>query len=71
MIIASAAFFVLVIGLVFWHERRRWKTYSTAREQVETESAKLLEHATVSYQKKFGRAPSVLDEVTPAVTAKR
>lgn len=72
-LVASAVFFVLVIALVFWRERRRWKKYSAAREVLDAEVPKLLDHATARYQQKYGRAPSVLEDLPPqlAQAAKR
>lgn len=68
-LIASAVFFIVMIGLVFWRERRRWKKFNVRQQAIEAEIPKLMQHATERYQAKYGRAPSVLEDLPPQLVA--
>lgn len=64
-LVASALFFVLVLMVVLWRERRRWKSYSAAREKMEAEVPKLVQTVSRRYEQKYGREPSALQGMLP------
>lgn len=70
-LIASAIFFVVVIALVFWRERRRWRKAQAQQKEIDEVLSPLMQRATEKYQAKYGRAPSVLEDLPQIVQASK
>lgn len=61
-LIVSAVLFILAVIVVFWRERGRWKRYNAAQQEIDAKIPSLIQAASSRYEKKFGRAPSVLED---------
>lgn len=71
-LIISALLFVGLLVVFFLRERRVWNRTKETRAKMEAELPKLVQTASMRYQRKYGRAPSVLENGHhTAIAAKR
>ena len=73
-LIISALMFIGFLLIFFLRERRVWNRTKETRAKMEAELPKLVQTASLRYEKKYGRAPSVLENQRnhgPIAAAKR
>ena len=73
-LVISAALFIGFLVIFFLRERRVWNRTKETRAKIESELPKLVQTASLRYEKRYGRAPSALEshhDHGPVAAAKR